>query len=640
LSSEDKFLSPKDKSFSGDFRKIKLVCLYRPGICRACRPYSATTDNSRSTILIFTPKALALSALGLAALPALAVDFKLESGIEGKFNSTITLGTQIRANDASPDAYSTQPSLVVPGTVAGKLAGQTGGSDLNYSKGSPISTVLKGVFDLDLKKDNLGIFVRGTAWRDFVQGQSSVPYGNFPNAFVPNTALSDRGFASSAQFNGAEFRDYYLYGQFGFGSGNKVDAKLGRHVLQWGGSLFTGGGINAAINPTDFSSQFRAGALPFESKLPLGMVSAKLATGTAWSLEGFLPYESRSAVLPGCGTYFDVASFAPQGCDFAGLAGASEQTRLATNNYIHRSPDAKAQDGGQFGLSASFKSESLNTEFRGYAMNTHSAMPSLRATVNAAVPGATSTNYANLYVENIALYGMSFNSKLNESTTLFGELAYRPNQPITLNAFDIVSAFVTRSPTSILALNKGILGVPVGGTFDAYDRFGVVTGSIGANKVFANALGAARVAVAGELGFSKVNGLPDPSVLRYGRPLAYNGAAYTGGAPCVDTVAGKTCTNDGYITSDSWGLRFLMSASYPGAVAGATLTPSLLVAQDISGYSYDGTFSQGRTTVRPGARLDWGNKYFLDLQYTMFSGGSYNLLVDRSYFSFVGGVRF
>ena len=30
--------------------------------------------------------------------------------------------------------------------------------------------------------------------------------------------------------------------------------------------------------------------------------------------------------------------------------------------------------------------------------------------------------------------------------------------------------------------------------------------------------------------------------------------------------------------------------------------PSLFLAKDISGYSYDGTYSQGRTTVRPSLR--------------------------------------
>ena len=83
-----------------------------------------------------------------------------------------------------------------------------------------------------------------------------------------------------------------------------------------------------------------------------------------------------------------------------------------------------------------------------------------------------------------------------------------------------------------------------------------------------------------------------------------------------------------------------MSATYPNAFAGASVTPSLLIAKDMSGYSYDGTFSKGRSTVRPGVRLDWGKSYYMDLQYTRFSGGNYNLAVDRSYLSLVAGARF
>ena len=94
------------------------------------------------------------------------------------------------------------------------------------------------------------------------------------------------------------------------------------------------------------------------------------------------------------------------------------------------------------------------------------------------------------------------------------------------------------------------------------------------------------------------------------------------------------------MTSDAWGLRLLTSATYANALAGASLTPSLLVAQDMDGYSYDNNFSKGRSTVRPALRMDWGHSYYLDLQYTMFSGGSYNLAVDRSYLSLVAGARF
>jgi hypothetical protein len=592
-------------------------------------------------------KALALLAIGAASLPALAVDFKVGDEIEGKFNGTMTLGSQIRTESPNPDAYPAFPASTI-GAPPGKLAGQTPSSDLNYQQGNPIATVAKGVFDLDLKRQNLGVFARGSMWYDFVQGKSNVAYGNYPNGFTPGTPLSDNGFASSAKFNNAEFRDYYAYGKFDAGAGNTLDAKIGRQVLQWGGSMFTTGGINSGINPYDYASLLRPGALPFEGKLPVGMVSASLATGSSWSVDGFIPYEFRASVLPGCGTYFDQAPYAPQGCDFAGLAGLSEQKELAAGVYLHRNEDVTARAAGQFGLAVGYKSEAMNTNFRGYAMNTHSAMPSIRMTVNSTtvtnappyglLANQLNANYASMYVENVALLGMSFNTKLDPTAGLFGEVAYRPNQPITLNATDLVNAFVLRAGP--IAQNKGTNAIPIGGTFDGYDTFGVATASFGGNKVFPKSLGAERVVLAGEAGYSHVNGLPDTSYLRYGRALAYSAAGYAGGPACVDSVKGKTCTSDGYITPDAWGVRALASAVYPYAMGIATLTPSLLVAADISGYSYDGTFSQGRLTVRPGIRADWGKDYYAEIQYNMYSGGNYNLFIDRSFVSLVAGARF
>lgn len=604
-------------------------------------------------------KALTFSVIGAACLPSLAADFKLGDGIEGKFNATVTLGTQIRADNPNPDAYATTPSAFVPGAAPGKLAGQTGGSDLNFNKGDTISTVIKGAFDLDLKKGSTGFFVRGNIWRDLALGQNAVPYGNYSNRFAPNTALSDNGFAPGAKFNNAEVRDYYAYTRFDLGKNTSVDAKLGRQVVQWGVSQLVTGGVNSAINPSDYASQFRPGALSTDSKLPVGMLSAKLATGSDWSMEGFLPYEFRSAVLPGCGTFFDSASAFPQGCNMAAivtpplvpLASASEAQQLVNGLYLHRTADINASAAGQFGLSAGFKSAALKTEFKGYVLNTHQPMPNLRMTVEniggayaASVPqrltNVNGLKYANVYAENNQLFGLSSMTKLDPATNLYGELTYRPNAPITMNPADVVAAFALRSPSLMLALNKGILKIAPGGSFDAYDRFGVVTANVGGSKVFPKVLGAERVVMVGEVGLSHVNGLPDQNTMRYGRPLAYGVAANSPGAACIDTVPGKTCTNDGFVTANAWGLRVLMSATYPNAFAGASVTPSLLIAKDVSGYSYDGTFSKGRSTVRPGVRLDWGKSYYLDLQYTRFSGGRYNLFVDRSYLSLVAGARF
>ncbi|MEY4748927.1 MAG: hypothetical protein RIQ60_1141 [Pseudomonadota bacterium] len=589
------------------------------------------------------------AAISATCIHAQALEFKADNGVEAKVNTLITLGTQIRTKDPSPDAYSAAVSPFVTGVARGNLAGQNGGSDLNYYKGDQISTVLKASTDIDLKKGNMGLFLRANAWKDFAQGETDVAYGNYVNGFAQGRPLKDDGFDSSSKFSRAEFRDVYAYSSGSPGAGLTLSGRLGRQVLNWGGAQLTGGGVNAAINPTDFSSQLRPGAQPVDGKLPLGMLSARLAEGTAWSLEGFAAFEHRGNVYPACGTYFDVASFIASGCNMISFAGASEQQRLASDAYVHRTPDVKPSGGlNHFGLAGGFKSEALDADLKFYAMNTTSVTPSYRMTVNSTTGGTpanpTNTSYGLVYPEDVLVFGASFNKKLNAEVAAYGELAYRANQPISFNASDLLGAFVVRSPASLLALRKDILSVPAGGTFDAYDRFGVVTGSLGSNAVFAKTLGAERVVVVGEVGFSHINSLPSQDQLRFGRGTAYGAAAYVGTngslTACAEAVGGKQCTTDGYTTSNAWGVRLLSSATYADAVAGAALTPSLLLAKDVRGYAYDGSYSQGRTVIRPGLRADWARTHFVDLQYNHYVGGRYNLLVDRDYLSLTVGTRF
>jgi hypothetical protein len=189
--------------------------------------------------------------------------------------------------------------------------------------------------------------------------------------------------------------------------------------------------------------------------------------------------------------------------------------------------------------------------------------------------------------------------------------------------------------------------------YDAFDRLRVTTAMIGGNQVLPKVLGAERVVVVAELGVSHVDNLPDANVLRYGRAFAYGSAPNTqlngtlsacseavaaNGIPAG--VAGKTCTTDGFVSTDAVGLRLNMTARYPNALWGATLSPALFIAKDISGYSYDGTFLQGRTTVRPSLRAEWAQGYYLDMAYTRLAGGDFNILADRSNLSLVAGMRF
>ena len=622
-------------------------------------------------------------ALGVAlvanAVSSLAADFQFADGVQASVKTTLTAGTIIRTASPSPDNYALIPSSVVTGATPGTLVGQTGGSDLNYAKNRPTTALVKGMVDIDLHGKNLGLFVRGDAWYDFVNGHKDVAYGNYSNGFTPNAPLSDDGQAQDAKFSALRFRDVYIYGNVDAGSDMKLEAKLGRQVLNWGVSQFFNGGIGGATNPIDLAAQVRPGALPQESKVPLGMLSLTLTSGQAWALDGWAAYEFRSSNVPACGTFFDGASIVQPGCNMSAAVGApiagtplatiaslTEHSLLASGYYIHRDPNGgMAKNSGQYGLSARFAVAPLNTEFRVYAATSHNTAPNIYSVKIENINGATlpaglagglgrltnpnGMRYSVLFPESTHMFGLSFDTKLNPAARVFGEIAYRPNQPIGMSPIDLLTASLLRAPTSLLATQTGILAVPAGGTFDAYDRFKVITANLGGNLVIPKALGADRIVLAGELGINHVNGLPDPSVMRYGRGLAYGAAPYmlngaltacSESAPGLNGVPGKTCSYGGFVSSNSWGLRGRVAATYGNAVAGAALTPSLLIAKDIKGWSYDGTYNEGRLTARLGLRADWGTRYFGEVAYTYMGGGDYNPLSDRSNLALVAGMSF
>ena len=591
-------------------------------------------------------------AMAGGATSAAAADFKLSDDIDATINATITMGTGIRTEN---------PSTANFGSLAGNRAGRSGGlasansggPDLNFERGSAFSTVLKGIADFDIHGKTMGAFARLQAWYDYELENGNRPYGNFPNGFARGVPLSDNGFAQEAKFSNAHFTAAYVYGKFEFETEKTLNARLGRQVVTWGTGQFLSGGINV-INPTDFAALQRPGALPREIRIPVGMLYANFAQAKQWGVDGFVQFESRHDVLNGCGTYFNVATYAPTGCLQANvLPTVSEATAFVNGQYVHRANDVEARDSGQFGVSVRYAAAELGTEFRGYAMNYHSRSFTLRGT-NPNIGGGfgniitrlTNPNglkYALMYPEDIHLYGLSFDTRRGQATRVFGEVAYRPNQPLNLNFSDVGDAFVVRNPNSVLnrpASGKNALALPPGATFDAFDRFGVTTASIGVNQGLPGVLGAQRIVVAGELGWSHVANLPDLNTLRYGRSDAYGVAAIPGVA-CTDSYPGKTCAQDGFITRNAWGYRVRVAATYNDAFFGASLTPSLLVAHDVNGYSYDGTFLEGRTAIRPGVRAEWGKQYFAEILYTHFRDATrYSMLVDRDYVALVAGANF
>ena len=252
--------------------------------------------------------------LAAATLPAAAIDWKLSDDVELKLTGAATLGTSIRTEDPSPEVLGTLSSARV-GLAPGQLGGNAGSNDLNFKKNQPVSTVLKGLATIEIKRGDFGAVLRAKAWIDQELKDGDRPYGNIPNGFAQNVPLSDKGLAPRAKFSNAIFDDAYVKGRFHLGSGVELDARLGRQVVAWSGAQLIGGGI-AVVNPQDLPAQVRPGALPEEARIPVGMLQARLALGATSAIEAFVPYEFKPTVLIPCGSFFAQANYAPTGCNY------------------------------------------------------------------------------------------------------------------------------------------------------------------------------------------------------------------------------------------------------------------------------------------------------------------------------------
>jgi hypothetical protein len=595
---------------------------------------------------------LILLLISLTLTQAHAAEFKLGEDIQGKLSGSLSLGTMMRTEDPSPHSYGFRAGIRA-GLEPGYLGGNADASDLNWRKGDLVSTALLGHLDLTLKRGDSGLVLRSVAWYDDELKHGSRPYGNFPNGFTVGASLSDRGFDQEAKFSNARIEEAYLYTRLNLSEERTLDLRLGRQLLNWGTSQYFAGGINV-INGYNQPGHLRPGALNSDAKLPVGMAYANLAFGPTWGAEVYLPYDFHPMVMASCGTFYNTAGGYPTGCNYVSLISAiDDPSALSSGIYLHRRDDITPRDSGQYGLSLSYNADSLSTRLRAYAINYHSHMPLLRV-FNADIAGGYGTlapdfsrlrdpkglGYALIYPEDVRLLGISVDTRLSATTRLFGEIAYRENQPVEFNTADVAVAFLTRNPDSALNRALGTNALAPAASFDDYQRLPVTTASVGINTAIADVFGQTPLLFAGEIGWNHVGKLPAPGTLRYGRSDAY-GVAAMDGLTCVDTsLAQKACAHDGFVTRNAWGYRLRLASKFTNAISGATLSPSLTFSHDVDGYSDDFSLIEGRKMLRPALRADWVGGYFAEVNYSMIFGGRYNIRADRDNLVLVGGLSF
>lgn len=607
-----------------------------------------------TTLLALTPLACAIS------FSVHASDFEFGE-ITGRYNGNITAGALWSTQSPTHSAINQGSANSIGYGRAGEFnngGGRTSDdSRLNFHKpGELVSSPITLLAETELKWQNYGVFLRGKAWYDYTLNHKEVDYGSSANGYAPNQTLNDAHFDKLARFQGVELLDAYVYGNFDI-EGHPLNVRAGKQVVNWGEGLFFQNGINA-VNPLDLAALRRPGAQLKEGLLPVPMLYGNFGVTDNLSVESFYQLEWRKTVLEGCGTFFSTNDYIPDGCYGVPRAGANDQASFANGQIIQRAPDEDPKDMGQFGLALRYFADPIDTEFGAYAMNIHSRTPysnsviGTRSIATGPYPGwvnpltsralaAGNGAYDVSYPEDIRIFGLSFSTTVL-STSVFGELSYRPNQPVQYASADLIAAFASLPPATGKALGIPLAGQAYqvyapGTVVNGYERLKVTQLSVGAVKTFQNVLGANTLSLVGEVGMKYMNNLPSLDDARFGRSDQYGSDLANGSvAGCAIGTASNPkyaklgCSKDGYTTRFSSGYRLRGQLTYNSLFAGVNVSPYVAFGQDLKGWSYDGNFIEGRLAGSVGVKADYLQKYSADLSWSG-SGNSPWATTDKDF---------
>lgn len=324
-----------------------------------------------------------------------------------RWDNTVKASLMQRLKDASP-TLSAQPPLTV---------NQDDG-DNNFKKGL-VSSRIDLLSELDLTGPGYGARVSGAAWYDSVYNRAT-DNNSFTANHQPRSAFATE--TRDLMGRKVELLDAFVYSKFDLG-GRPASARLGRHTLLWGESLFFGAnGIAGGQAPLDLIKLLSVPNATFkEVARPTGKVSGQVQLTPDVSLGAYLAYEWEKTRLMPVGAYLS-------GSDALG-PGAERILAGPTAAFV-RQPDLDAKDSGQGGLQLRWNAPSIDTDFGLYAIRYHATTPSNINTVLTGTPPAlTPSSYRWLYHEGVRAYGASFAKSIGE-WSLAGEVSLRQNTPL------------------------------------------------------------------------------------------------------------------------------------------------------------------------------------------------------------------
>jgi hypothetical protein len=415
---------------------------------------------------IFNTKLLSIAVTAVCSamiMPASATEFSLGNDWEGSFDTTLTYSTMFRVRDADV-------SLMTIGEGGAEALTQSADNhnpnaddgNYNFDKGDQATNTFKFSYDLNVKRDldsgaTVGFFNRGLAFYDTIVMDEGTTY-NSSLQYVNNRVYagedpSDFSDATKDRIGrDAKFLDAFVYYQGDLGE-MPLTLRAGWQVINWGENAFIQTGISNAINPADVTQARLPGTAVKDILLPQSALFGSLAVAESVTIEAYYQFNWQNTIVPAAGTFFSTNDFIAE--------DGGETLILPTpanfdgpHPYFSRDASSVPSESGQWGLAVRWFSEYLNeTDFGFYFLNYHSKLPTVGVN-GPPVPGAT---YNIGYLEDIKLYGISFNT-VAWDTAFSGEIAYHENTQVQTVRFGPLA--IAKGIASAGDPSKSLLATP------------------------------------------------------------------------------------------------------------------------------------------------------------------------------------
>lgn len=371
---------------------------------------------------------VAALAAALASAGAHAVGIDLgESDWSLRFDNTVKGGLMYRTERADP-ALVDSFRLLVPGVPASafpQALNFNAGND-NFRQRGFVSKRLDllSEFDAVYRKEH-GLRLSAAAWYDAAY-RGTTDASEPANGQQPFNEFPERTRRIAGRK--AELLDAFVFGSVDLGAERKLTARLGRHALQYGESLFFGdNGIARAQGPIDIFKLLGSPNAQFKEIIrPVPQLSAQLQLSPDVSLGGYVQFRWEADRLPPAGSYFSSSNL-PWGSEqpeFVGIPNVG-------NFVLQPGGDRKPKNSGQFGLQLKWRLGDTDLGF--YAARYHDKGGQLYGQLNPmGTPGPGGTlpgSWYFVFPEAVKVLGASASRSIGEFN-FAAEASVREDMPL------------------------------------------------------------------------------------------------------------------------------------------------------------------------------------------------------------------